>query len=289
MQHYYIVTLREGKNLVQARNMEDVKAHYNNVEILETKELTIPEVDALTEKMPFVKAPEAPEKKPQRTETLYLRNWEYNAARILGELVTIIDNNGGHVAYANTHPEMRYKPFDILYTLYNRTLSGAIREKKEWVDRLRKLDLNTAPAELELEKLEAVQAPPVVTRFKSWVSFVLDDYYYSLSLDSNPFFPAHYTKIKLQDNAYHGTHYMEELKKEDWLFDCFFGYAASPGDTREAAQLILNQLVNAAPSGEYVETRKTRVYNTYDNGYHYENIPTGPRRKTNIVFVDMEG
>ena len=203
-----------------------------------------------------------------KTETLYFTNWSYNAARILQRLEKLIDDNGGVIASTWEHS------FNTLYTLHNRTLSGAIREQAERVQRLEKLNRDASAARAELETLQNINCPPIETRFKSWISFVIDNVYYYLSFDSNPFFPFHLQKIKVNNLSYTGDFYMEELNKNSWMFDCLFSFNCTGAEIKEITNLLFNELQTAPLSGEYIETTKKRVPNLYDGGYHYETIRT---------------
>ena len=75
---------------------------------------------------------------------------------------------------------------------------------------------------------------------------------------------------------------MEELKKENWLFDCFFKAGAAYEDIKEAANIIYNNLMATPCSVQYKE--KKRVNNLYNSSYHYEWIATNKNRKTTINF-----
>ena len=202
-----------------------------------------------------------------KKETLYFTNWNYNAARILQRLEKLIDVNGGVIA--STYSES----FNTLYTLHNRTLSGAIREQAERVQRLEELNRDASKAREELEELKNIKCPPIETRFKTWIGFVLDNVYYNLSFDTNPFFPFHLQKIKVNNLSYTGDFYMEEIKKE-WFFDCLLSFRCTDAEIKEITNLLFNDLQAAPLSDEYIETTKKRVPNLYDGGYHYETIRT---------------
>ena len=207
-----------------------------------------------------------------KTETLYFTNWSYNAARVLQRLEKLITDGGGVIASTYEHS------FNTLYTLHNRTLSGAIREQAERVQRLEELNRDASAARDELETLQAIKCPPIETRFKSWISFVLDNVYYSLSFDNNPFFPFHLQKIKVNNLSYTGDFYLEELNKNNWMFDCLFSFRCNDEEIKEITSLLFNELQAAPLSGEYIETTKKRVPNLYNSGYHYETVTT--RNKT---------
>lgn len=207
-----------------------------------------------------------------KKETLYFTNWNYNAARILQRLEKLIDNNGGVIA--STYSES----FNTLYTLHNRTLSGAIREQAERVRRLEELNRDASKAREELEELKNIKCPPIETRFKSWIGFILDNVYYYLSFNDNPFFPFHLQKIKINDLKYTGDFYLEELSKKEWFFDCLFSFHCTDAEIKEITNLLFNELQAAPMSSEYIETTKKRVPNLYNSGYHYETVQT--RSKT---------
>lgn len=219
-----------------------------------------------------------------KEQTYYYSNWKYNAARLLARLESIIENNGGYIA--ETHaPDYFYHSFQTLYTIHNRTLSSAIREKEEFINRLKELGRNYSNVEKELSDLQSIQAPPVKTRFTTWIHFMLDGFYYELSFNDNPFFPFHYRKIKTTNDKFTGDYYLEEFTKE-WLYDCFFSFRCSEEDIKEGAQLIFNALLNGKASVEYIERKKTRVPNTYDGGYHYETIANRSKKTTTIYKVE---
>lgn len=211
---------------------------------------------------------------------LYLTNWKYNNALILEELKKIIKNNGGTVATPD--------PCEMV----NRSLNDVIRETEERINKLTSIEIENEKRTAYIKELKnklseykKINNAPVVSSFADWhyIKIHLNNVYYYLQFDDNPFFPFYFNKIKLDNNnSYSGDYCMEELKKEDWLFDCFFKAGAAHEDIKEAANLIYNQLMIVPFSIQYKE--KKRVYNLYDNGYHYEYIPTNKNRKTTIDF-----
>jgi hypothetical protein len=215
-------------------------------------------------------------------ERLYLRSWEYNTALILQHLEKIITDNGGQICST-------YKGSLAMFReITNRTLSGAIREKADFIKKLEELNRPAEHARAELERLEAIPNKPVIVRYSTYLSFILDGVYYHYSMDDNPFFDFHYHKIPVsQDNKYTGEYYMEKASKE-WLYDCFFKMDCSDADRKEAANLIFNYLMSApaskkVPGGR--DAKKTRVPNTYDNGYHYEYIPVTYKERVTTLYL----
>lgn len=111
----------------------------------------------------------------------------------------------------------------------------------------------------------------VEVTLSDYVKFVLDDYFYYYQLDDNPFFPFYYRKTPVRNGRYSNDCCLEELSK-DWLYDCFFRSNCSQADIVEGANQIFNQLVSAPTTKIIRDSVKTMVPNTYDDGWHYENI-----------------
>ena len=196
----------------------------------------------------------------------YLNNWEYNACRIMTALQTIVENNGGSVKPVK-------KPI-----IENRSISAAIRECKEVIERIQlNNSLNEkqlayiAKKEKELIELESINNDPIQVTQTTYITFVLDGFYYSYSVDDNPFFPFYWCKTPINNGKYSLDAAHNECKKE-WLYDCFFSFRASNADVKEAANLIFNMLVSAKKSPIVRDGKKQRVPNTYDGGYHYETV-----------------
>lgn len=118
---------------------------------------------------------------------------------------------------------------------------------------------------------------PILVTHTNYINFVFDDFYYYYQIDGNPFFEFYYRKAFIKNGCYSRNVYLMEDKK-DWLHDCFFQRDCSSGDSSgditEAAISIFNMLVQAKPSQIHRESKRKRVANIYDNGYHYETITT---------------
>ena len=209
----------------------------------------------------------------KENERLYPATWEYNAARILTELARVITNNGGKV-----------KPLKNA-VISNRSYDSMKQEYSEKVKRyseLEKANHNetraTAIAKYSdiLTELEKVGNNPIIVTHTSYISFVYDGFYYYYQVDANPFFEFHYIKTPVNNGQYSKNACLENDKKE-WLYDCFFSITCNNADIVEGANLIFNMLVNARPSIIRRDSRKQRVSNTYNNGYHYETIYSSER------------
>lgn len=219
-----------------------------------------------------------------KNERLYLDNWNYNAALILQHMEKVITDNGGRICG-------QYSSSFFTNIISNRTLSGAIRDCRKLLERLEALERTEAAAarRAELERLEAIKNDPIPVNYSTYIGFILDGVYYEYSMDRNPFFNFYFRKIQVdENNSYSGDYYLENAKKE-WLYDCFFRFDCSDADRLEAANMIYNDLLNA-PFTEKAPraTRRTRVYNLYDGGYHYENIPVSRHERKTTLLIRTE-
>ena len=217
----------------------------------------------------------------QDNQTLYLGAWEYNAALILEELATIIKNNGGTIKEKNRSG-----------FIVNRTIIELSQKARIEADKIKenfskvtsvseeKRLAYIAKKEAQAAELENMKNEPVMVSHLSYISFVLDGYYYYFQIESNPFFEHYFVKTPVV----HGCKVSKDACMEDikrgWIFDSFFK-ACEPSeiaeDRREAAMLIFNYLLTAKDSEKSVDSRRVRVANTYNSGYHYETIKEAER------------
>lgn len=215
----------------------------------------------------------------RENERLYLTSWEYNAARVLARLEKIVSDNGGSVIV---------RDYDRYALISDRTLTACVKDAADKVERIRlSLEMHAdnddgknegrravlAERLAKLEHYQSIDNTPIRCRWFTYVSFVLNGVYYSLSLDDNFLFPFHYQKIKLDsDNTYRGDFYAEQFNKE-WLFDSLLRCGCSEDDIKEAACMLYNSLLNGKFSGRAAaEKERKRVANTYNDGWHYETI-----------------
>jgi hypothetical protein len=215
----------------------------------------------------------------KENERLYPRTWEYNAARIMTALAKIIENNAGRVKYPHAA------------IISDRIHDAAIRDYMEKIERFTALEKeNSKPARAaaivefkkKLEEKQAINNDPIRVTHTSYITFILNDFYYYFQVDSNPFFPFYYVKAPINGGRYSRDAAMIETKKE-WLYDCFLLGNAANGDITEAANFIFNMLVNANNTPVIRDKRRERVPNTYSAGYHYETI-YAPERLEKIDF-----
>lgn len=216
----------------------------------------------------------------RENERLYLTSWNYNAARIISELAKIVVNNGG-----------KYKPTKTAI-ISNRSHSEMLREYETKTAHYKSIVADGHGNEktieaitrmtTDIERLKKFNNEPIQVTHTSYISFILDGFYYYYQVDDNPFFEFYYSKTPIVNGKHSMDAAMTEDKKE-WLFDCFFKVDCSKSDIVEAANLIFNMLVNAKKSPIIRDSKKQRVPNIYDGGYHYETI-YAPERLEKIDF-----
>jgi hypothetical protein len=222
------------------------------------------------------------EEQTMTTNKLYLSNWDYNAALIIEELAAIVENNGGTV-----------KPGTVTI-IENRALDENMRKAAARLEQLERIEAE-APGTNEhrtdaikrlradIEKWEQIDNTPRTVHHCTWssayISFKLGGMYYYYQTDSNPFFDFHYQKTPIDINGTVSCCACLENDPKEWLWDCFLRADATDADRREAANLIYNMLVKAAPSVIRRDSRRVRVRNQYDGRYHYETIYEKERRE----------
>lgn len=183
-------------------------------------------------------------------QRLYLTSWKYNAAHILTELETIVKNNGGALCrtweYGNPPTWLTERK---QFLISNRTITGAIEEEKKWINRFERIGQDEAAAEhrKKLEEYESIKNDPVPSYYGDYlyINFVVDGYYYSFSMDDNPFFDFHFAKIKVEAKNKINRNYYINTDSKTWWNDCFWRANCSPADRREAANLIYNMLLTS--------------------------------------------
>lgn len=190
-------------------------------------------------------------------KTLYLANWEYNAARVLSALDKIAEDNGGYLATS-------WPRSVSTYYIVNRHLNEVIKDTKtklsrcgekakpEYVQRLRD----------NLERFTAYDNSPIETihGYYLYTEFILDGVGYYVQMAKNPFFPHMFMKFHLDSKNKATPCYIEEMPS-DWVYDCFFTYTCSQADVVEAANQIFNTLIQSKFSPIYHgRDMRTKIY-----------------------------
>lgn len=207
-------------------------------------------------------------------ERLYVTSWQLNSARILTHLAQLITAQGGKVK--PLHPAIlsdRSLEDDIQdLEARIRTLTGLENESHSDT---RTLALQTCLS--LLNRLRSIPNTPITVTHTSYISFVLDGIYYSYQLDDNPFFPFYYFKTPIENGTYSGDACGANEPKS-WLEDdAFIRFGCPNYKIESAAQAILSMLLTAPLSTFRHDTKRTRVPNIYNSGYHYENVPVKER------------
>ena len=84
-------------------------------------------------------------------------------------------------------------------------------------------------------------AEPIRIYGQSWINFILDDMYYHISLNDNPFLDMNIIKTPVVDGKRLVNVYARELDRS-WMYDCLFRVTND-----EDAKEIANQLFNISP------------------------------------------
>lgn len=215
----------------------------------------------------------------KENERLYLSTWEYNMCRIMTALSCLVQSRCGKV-----------KPHKKAI-ISNRNVDALKRECKEKIAQLADLEKVqsypprvTAIAEYRerLRELEAINNEPITVTHTSYISFVLNDVYYYYQMDDNPFFEFMYSKTPVRNGKRSFNIYASEDTKE-WAKSYDLFKTLTDMEVSDAATKILEMLLSAPISEVYRETKRTRVPNTYDDGYHYEMI-LEPERFNTVDF-----
>lgn len=216
----------------------------------------------------------------KENQKFYLSHWEYNACRIISALAEIVREHGGNVqphipceiidrTKYNKRDELAEKIEHLEFELSVRTFNDDEEEEKyrSIVEKLLK------SARMEMRKLEDEinYDKPIPVTHTSYITFEMDGVYYYYQVDDNPFFEFHYLKTPITEKGYSRDACLEEDEKE-WLYDCYILTECTSEEVIKAANFLFNMLVNADNSHIRRESKRVRVPNTYDSGWHYENV-----------------
>lgn len=193
-------------------------------------------------------------------EKRYFTSINYNLARVIRQLQTVVENNGGYIASRKD-----FNSYSKEYEIHNRTVMEAIRDAEfqiatitemspseiEKTNQLRQRRLDSLKA--QVEKLKQDQPESFVTHFLQSITFVYDGKLYYFCTDDNPFFPFHYQKTDINEKGEINCTYLEEFSKEGWMFDCLFEQETTESDIREIANIVFNKLVSAEDTEAYYE------------------------------------
>lgn len=218
------------------------------------------------------------------TERLYLHADRINRARMLDQIAENVLKEGGQIIKGRYWKETEMHGLFNISELSSRLESttkvlkdieeGKKERSEKAVNALKIIQKKTA------EELETARAKQEETLYinkycsVSWCSlsltFTLNETYYYISLNDNPLFPVNYIKARIIKGQYKNS-YMEELEHAP-LYDEMFRYNCTAEGISAAAAAWYAELKASNYSKVYQESRRQRVANTYNNGYHYETI-----------------
>lgn len=206
----------------------------------------------------------------QDGERLYLNSWNYNAMLILNEVGKLVTAAGGRVQPAKTA------------IITNRSVTSAKAEYSSKLEKLREADEHLQPNEsrtehintltAKLNVLEAIDNEPVEVPGRSWIKFVLDGMIYYLEMDDNPFFDFNYYKTPVSEDGEYSQDTCLDAFPKGWLADILLTYECTEDDRKRAADEVFNMLHKAEITPIVLSSKRIRVPNRYDGGYHYEDI-----------------
>lgn len=207
-------------------------------------------------------------------ERHYATSWQYNSARILTRLAQLVMAQGGKVK--PLHPAI----------LSDHNLEDACTATQRRLEYWNKLTFTYDPVERqtivaklqhELARFQSIPNTPITVTHTSYISFAMNGLYYSYQLDDNPFFPFLYLKTPIENGTYSGDACLEDDPKS-WAVNALLGFGCPQSEIETAAGAILALLLAAPQSTFRHDTKRTRIPNTYDSGYHFENVPVKERR-----------
>ncbi len=208
-------------------------------------------------------------------ERHYATSWQLNSARILTRLAQLVTAQGGKVKPLHPAVLSDRNLEDEIQDIEARIRTLTERENESHSD-AQTLALQTCLS--RLDHLRAIPNTPITVTHISYISFAMNGLYYSYQLDSNPFLPFYYLKTPIENGTYSGDACLANEPKP-WLNDnSLIRYGCSDSEIETAAQAILALLLAAPLSTFRHDTKRTRVPNIYDSGYHFENVPVKERR-----------
>lgn len=215
-------------------------------------------------------------------ERLYLTSWQYNAMLIIDELARIVEEAGGRV-----------KPGKKAI-ITNRAVSSTIREISQNIEHIEELNRKYGETEdrndairryrEHLSTYEQFDNTPIEVRGQSWINFIIGDKYYYYSFDDNPFFDFNYLKTAINSNGEINANACYEADPRAWESGhSILSHTLTAEERKEIAKSIFDMLMTANVADIVCHSKRVRVDNTYDGGYHYENI----REKPHYTKVDF--
>lgn len=226
--------------------------------------------------------------KVQIKEKLYFSTWLYNYHLIINELAKQIRKEGGQIV--SCYPELHKKNERTL--IQNRSIEERKTELKITLQKLtgKANQEYVAKLQKELEKLEKINNDFKMVKYAGTfgigLDFVMDNIFYFVEFNENPFFDFYYQKHDIEpqgDGSYKQkyNYYLEKLDK-NFMDKYDFYDRLSQKSIKKIAANLLTQLKESRNSS--MVYTKTRVHNLYDGGWHYERMKE--ERNRNYIVIE---
>lgn len=199
-------------------------------------------------------------------QNLYFKPWDFNCCRVFTRLAKIVVERGGK--YAPTH----------YFYAHNRLRNEIIEDCRQKITRYTELNQQNfsqrrADAILEyqnkLSRALNVSDEPFRATHGHSISFILDGFYYSYSVDTNPLFPYIWGKTPLRNGMYSRDAVHDEAP-HDWCYDQLWEIDCTDAVIDICANQILEFLLKSKPSPIRRDRECVTVPNTYDDDWHTE-------------------
>lgn len=191
-----------------------------------------------------------------------LSTYEYNRARLLTVLEGVAIDRGAKVVNASRHNKDLYGRYKV-YIINSSILPQIVK--------LKPLIHNPAfpNARSEYERLLSIDNSPQMVTHLSNIEFVYNGYFYGLSFGWSVFESAHYMRSKLVDeNTIPDAFYQEVLFPWDNAAIVRDYQLDLPTLKRMACYLFDSMVASTVCSR--IDTKRIRVHNIFDSGYHEE-------------------
>lgn len=204
---------------------------------------------------------------------LYFTTYQFNIAIFINELNKVIKKEGGQFVTDWSGSTYPFSKESEKTHVFNRYLTKGCFDYSETM--AEKYNNKNIPTEYETESN------------LSYTSFILENVYYYIQIDENPFFDDYIQKKRVEPvkdknyqyisyKAYYMGKISKELKAIYWKLYEVLTIAQIKNLAKKALELIKGQKFSE------IVTNRQRVPNYYNNSYHYENIP---EKKTTYYFV----
>ena len=132
-------------------------------------------------------------------------------------------------------------------------------------------------SQVDTEKIEGV------FYFRTYMHFKLGNHLYYVEFNENPFSDDHYLKEPIDNsNCVFGKYHGANLEKK------YFWYDMSDEEIKQSAGQLFDDLINFKESKCYGgQTETIMVPNTYNNGFHKEEVRFNSRKCTKYRAVEL--